>query len=102
MRAAVEQFGLTGGRARRDCPSVPMHDADAPRIAIYSQWNGTQDLGWYRLTFDKFGIPYDLIYKERVTKGNLEGRLRRHHHGGAEPRPRGRCSRRRRRGRART
>jgi hypothetical protein len=24
-----------------------------------------------RFTFDKFGIPYDLIYKERLKKGNL-------------------------------
>ena len=48
-----------------------MHDAPAPRIAIYSQWTATQDLGWYRLTFDNFGIPYDLIYKEQVQKGDL-------------------------------
>ena len=53
-------------------PTVAMHDADAPRVAIYSQWGGTQELGWYRDTFDKFGIPYDLIYKERVAKGNLK------------------------------
>jgi len=48
-----------------------MHDADAPRVAIYSSWLGTQETGWVRFTFDKFGIPYDLIYKERVRKGNL-------------------------------
>ena len=52
-------------------PPVAMHDADAPRIAIYSSWIGTQEIGWVRFTFDKFGIPYDLIYKERVSKGNL-------------------------------
>jgi hypothetical protein len=48
-----------------------MHDADVPRVAIYSSWSGTQEIGWYRLTFDRFGIPFDLIYKERVKKGNL-------------------------------
>ena len=53
-------------------PDVASHDADPPRIAIYSQWSQTQDLGWYRLAFDNFGIPYDLIYKERVQKGNLK------------------------------
>jgi hypothetical protein len=42
-----------------------------PRVAIYSQWSGTQNLGWYRLTFDEFRIPFDLIYKERVAQGNL-------------------------------
>ncbi len=71
-RTVVEQLGLTGV-ALTAWPSVPMHEADAPRIAIYSSWNGTQEVGWVRFTFDKFGIPYDLIYKERVRKGNLRG-----------------------------
>jgi hypothetical protein len=51
-----------------------MHDAPAPRIAVYSQWTATQDLGWYRLTFDTLGIPYDLIYKEQVQQGDLRSR----------------------------
>ena len=70
VRSAVEQFGLTAA-ALGTLPAVPMHDADAPRIAMYSSWNGTQEIGWVRFTFDKFGIPYDLIYKERVKQGNL-------------------------------
>jgi hypothetical protein len=41
-------------------------------VAIYSNWGGTQELGWYRFAFDQFGIPFDLIYKERVAKGNLK------------------------------
>ncbi len=70
VRAAVEQLGLTAA-ALSEAPAVASHDADAPRIAMYSSWNGTQEIGWVRFTFDKFGIPYDLIYKERVQKGNL-------------------------------
>jgi hypothetical protein len=70
VRAAVEEFGLTAA-ALSSTPSVAMHDADPPRIAMYSSWSGTQEIGWVRFTFDKFGIPYDLIYKERVKKGNL-------------------------------
>ena len=61
-----------GGGARRRCRPWPTHDADVPRVAIYSQWSGTQELGWYRHAFDQFGIPFDLIYKERVEKGNLK------------------------------
>jgi 8-oxo-dGTP pyrophosphatase MutT (NUDIX family) len=72
-REAVEQLGLTAA-ALSVMPTVSMHDAPAPRIAIYSQWTATQDLGWYRLTFDNFGIPYDLIYKEQVQKGDLRSR----------------------------
>jgi len=71
VRAAVEQFGLTAAIVET-MPAVPAHDAEAPRVAIYSQWSGTQELGWYRDAFDKFGIPYDLIYKERVQTGNLQ------------------------------
>jgi hypothetical protein len=72
VRAAVEELGLTAV-ALAAAPSVPMHDADAPRIAMYTSWSGTQEIGWVRFTFDKFGVPYDLIYKERIKKGNLRG-----------------------------
>ena len=70
-RAQVESLGLTAA-ALSAVPTVAAHDATAPRVAIYSQWTGTQDLGWYRHAFDQFGIPYDLIFKERVAKGNLK------------------------------
>jgi hypothetical protein len=69
-RTVVEQLGLTAALLAA-APSVATHDADPPRIAMYSSWNGTQEIGWVRFTFDKFGIPYDLIYKERVRKGHL-------------------------------
>jgi hypothetical protein len=69
----VEELGLTAATLTA-APQVPMHDADAPRIAIYSAWSNTQDLGWYRFTFDRFGIPYDLIFKEQVTQGDLRSK----------------------------
>jgi hypothetical protein len=72
VRAAVEQLGLTAA-AFATAPAVTTHEADPPRVAIYSQWSGTQELGWYRHAFDQFGIPYDLVYKERIRKGNLKG-----------------------------
>jgi Zinc carboxypeptidase len=72
LRAAVGQFGLTAV-ALSALPTVAMHDADAPRIAMYSSWSGTQEIGWVRFTLDRFGVPYDLIYKERVRRGNLRG-----------------------------
>ena len=36
VRAAVQQFGLTAV-ALTTLPSVPMHDGDLPRVAIYSR-----------------------------------------------------------------
>jgi len=70
-RSAVESLGLTAA-ALSSAPTVATHDANVPRLAIYSQWSGTQELGWYRHAFDQFGIPFDLIYKERVVKGDLK------------------------------
>jgi len=52
-------------------PQVEAHAASLPRMAIFSTWGGTQDVGWVRYTFDRYGVPYDLIFKERVLKGNL-------------------------------
>jgi zinc carboxypeptidase len=73
VRAAAVELGLNGV-ALAELPAVPMHEADLPRIAIYSQWTGTQNLGWYRLTFDEFEVPYDLIYKEQLVEGNLRSK----------------------------
>ena len=52
-------------------PTVPTHDVDLPRMAVYSTWGSTQEVGWVRYAFDQFELPYDLIYKDRVRKGNL-------------------------------
>lgn len=52
-------------------PQVAAHDAPLPRVAIFSTWSGTQDVGWVRYTFDQYKVPYDLIFKERVQKGDL-------------------------------
>lgn len=73
VRAAAAELGLNGV-ALSALPAVPMHEADLPRIAIYSQWTGTQNLGWYRLTFDEFEVPYELIYKEQLVEGNLRSK----------------------------
>jgi predicted 3-demethylubiquinone-9 3-methyltransferase (glyoxalase superfamily) len=70
VKAAVEQFGLTAASLSA-IPAVSMHDGDLPRVAVFSSWGNTQEIGWYRHAFDKFGIPFQLIFKERVKKGNL-------------------------------
>jgi hypothetical protein len=72
VRTAIEPLGLTAV-ALSAAPSVAMHDLDLPRVAVYSTWGSTQDVGWVRYAFDKFEVPYDLIYKERVRQGNLKG-----------------------------
>lgn len=70
VREAVEFAGLTAS-ALSNLPNVPMHELDIPRVAVYSTWGSTQEVGWVRYALDKFEVPFDLIYKERVKKGNL-------------------------------
>ncbi len=60
LKSAVEPLGLTAV-ALASAPNVPMHDADLPRLAMYSTWGSTQDVGWVRYAFDHFEVPYDLI-----------------------------------------
>ena len=50
-----------------------INEAQRRSVAIYSIWGNTQDIGWVRYAFDKFEVPYDLIFKERVKKGDLKG-----------------------------
>lgn len=70
LKAAVEPLGLKAV-ALSAAPMVPMHDVDLPRLAVFSTWGNTQEVGWVRYAFDKFEVPYDLIYKERIKQGNL-------------------------------
>jgi hypothetical protein len=70
LRSETEKLGLQAV-ALPGMPSVPKHLVDLPRLAVYSSWGSTQDVGWVRYAFDHFEVGYDLIYKERVRKGNL-------------------------------
>ena len=72
LKGAVEPLGLTAV-ALTAAPTVPMHDVDLPRLAMYSTWGSTQEVGWVRHAFDQFEVPFDLIFKERVRQGNLRG-----------------------------
>jgi len=73
IRAAIEPLGLKAV-ALPSAPSVPLHDLDLPRVAMYSTWGSTQDVGWVRYAFDKFEVPFDLIYKEQVRRGDLKSK----------------------------
>jgi hypothetical protein len=69
-RQQIQELGLQAV-AMAQAPNVPKHLVDLPRLAVYSTWSGTQDVGWVRYALDHFEVQYDLIYKERVRKGNL-------------------------------
>jgi hypothetical protein len=69
-RTEIQKLGLQA-IALAQPPNVSRHLVDLPRLAMFSTWGSTQDVGWVRYAFDQFEIPYDLIYKERIRKGNL-------------------------------
>jgi hypothetical protein len=71
VKKAVEELGLTAV-ALNEMPSAPRHDLDLPRVAVFSTWGNTQEVGWVRYALDKFEVPFGLIYKERVKKGDLK------------------------------
>ena len=70
IASIVESLGL-GAVAVERRPEVETHDLDLPRVAVYSTWGSTQEAGWVRYAFDQFGVPFELIYKERVRGGDL-------------------------------
>jgi hypothetical protein len=73
LKDLVVPLGLTA-IALSSKPTVAMHQAALPRVAVYSTWGSTQDVGWVRYAFDQYGTPYDLIFKDDVKKGNLRAR----------------------------
>jgi hypothetical protein len=52
-------------------PEVKTHELDLPRLAVLHTWTDTQNAGWVRYSFDVADIPYTLLEKERLRKGNL-------------------------------
>jgi len=70
VTTAVTQLGLTAAFLPA-VPDVPSHEVDVPRLAVFSTWGSTQDVGWVRHAFDAFEIGYDLIFKEQVRAGRL-------------------------------
>jgi len=70
VKSEVEKLGLKAV-ALPATPNVAKHSVDLPRLAVYTTWGATQDVGWVRYAFDHFEVGYDLIYKERVRQGRL-------------------------------
>ncbi|WP_263375993.1 M14 family zinc carboxypeptidase [Granulicella aggregans] len=50
-----------------DKPSVATHPVAAPRVAFMHTWLGTQTEGWWRLAFDKAGVPFSYINTQTVS-----------------------------------
>jgi hypothetical protein len=49
-------------------PSVPTHEAPAPRVALMHTWIATQTEGWWRQALDKLHVPYAYISTQTVAR----------------------------------
>jgi hypothetical protein len=73
VRKEVESLGLVA--ASLTLPAdVQTVDVDLPRIAMYTTWANTEKVGWVRLAFDRWEIPFDLIHKDHAKQGNLRAK----------------------------
>ena len=68
VRREVQSLGLVA-TATASAPSVETASVDLPRLAMYTTWANTEKVGWVRLAFDRWEIPFDLIHKDHVTAG---------------------------------
>jgi len=68
VRKEIESLGLVATTVA-SMPDVQTVDVDLPRIAIYTTWSNTEKVGWVRLAFDRWEIPFDLIHKDHVQNG---------------------------------
>ncbi len=60
LKKAAKDLGLNAyGVAAM--PKVKTHELAVPRIAILHTWVFTQNEGWYRLAFERLGIPYHYV-----------------------------------------
>ncbi len=73
VKAAVEDLGLEAASLPGP-PGVPAHEVDLPRLAVYSIWGNTKEVGWVRFAFDTYEVAYDLIFKEQAKAGGLRAR----------------------------
>jgi hypothetical protein len=71
VQSVVEEFGLEAVSVKK-LPDVKTHELDIPRIAIYHTWTSAQDDGWVRFAFDDLGIPFSMIHKDHIKRGNLK------------------------------
>ncbi|MBI1760149.1 MAG: hypothetical protein HYR56_01815 [Acidobacteria bacterium] len=66
LRKAAEEFGLKV-MAVAEAPNVKTHAVKAARVALMHTWLSTQDEGWWRLEFDRRGVPFDYISTQGVA-----------------------------------
>jgi hypothetical protein len=66
VHAAAAELGLQL-HALPAAPTVKTHAVKPARIAYVHSWVSTQDEGWWRMEFDRLGVPYEYISTQTVA-----------------------------------
>ncbi len=69
LRNFAVEYGLKV-LAVSEAPAVKTHPVKAARVAFMHTWLSTQDEGWWRVEFDKYGVPFDYISTQDVAKND--------------------------------
>ena len=67
MNRVTNELGLRAS-AVASAPQLKTHPVRAARIAFMHTWLSTQNEGWWRLAFDKLGVPYDYISTQTAAR----------------------------------
>ena len=67
MKAAATELDLRAV-ALAAAPPVKTHPVRAARVALMHTWLSTQNEGWWRMAFDKLGVPYDYISTQDASR----------------------------------
>jgi len=66
LDSSTKELGLSPV-ALPSAPSVKMHPLRAARILLLHTWLSTQTEGWWRLSLDKLGIPFDYASTQTIA-----------------------------------
>ena len=70
LASTLQALGLSGWAVAAP-PAVRTHDLDVPRIGYVHSWASTQNEGWVRAAFDRYGVPYTYVGDVTLRDGNL-------------------------------
>ena len=70
VRDSVVEMGLVAEAVAR-APSGARTAARLPRVALVDVYGGLIPTGWMRWIFEKFELPYEIVYPQRLDAGDL-------------------------------
>ncbi len=71
LMSTIGTLGLLAQRTKK-APDVGTHEVEVASVALVHTWVATpQDAGWWRLAFDRIGIPYTYLSEQDLATTDL-------------------------------